>query len=52
MARKRMFFDCSKAREGLGYAPRPIDGALARAIEFFQSIGAVRPALPRQTLNA
>jgi dihydroflavonol-4-reductase len=44
MARKRMFFDSSKARATLGYAPRPIDDALARAIEFFHSIGAVQRA--------
>ena len=44
MARKRMFFDSSKARAALGYAPRPIDDALARAIEFFHSIGAVQAA--------
>ncbi len=43
MARKKMFFDSAKARAALGYSPRPIDGALARAIEFFRSIGAVRP---------
>lgn len=42
MARKRMFFDSSKARAALGYAPRPIDDALARAIEFFRSTGAVQ----------
>ncbi len=42
MARKRMFFDSSKARMALGYAPRPLEPALARAIEFFGEIGAVR----------
>jgi len=42
MARKRMFFDSSKARAALGYAPRPIDDALARAVEFFRATGAVR----------
>lgn len=44
MARKKMFFDSSKARAALGYAPRPIDDALARAVEFFRSAGAVQPA--------
>jgi dihydroflavonol-4-reductase len=44
MARKRMFFDSSKAREALGYTPRPIDDALGRAIAFFRSTGAVRTA--------
>ena len=37
MARKHMFFDSSKARAELGYEPRPIDGALVRAIEFFRA---------------
>jgi dihydroflavonol-4-reductase len=45
MARKRMFFDSSKARDVLGYAPRPIDAALARAIKFFRETGAARPAV-------
>jgi dihydroflavonol-4-reductase len=48
MARKMMFFDSSKAREALGYAPRPIDHALGRAIEFFRSIGAVQEAPHRR----
>ncbi|MGH7906428.1 MAG: hopanoid-associated sugar epimerase [Candidatus Binataceae bacterium] len=42
MARKRMFFDCAKAQAALGYAPKPIDDALARAIAFFRATGAVR----------
>ena len=37
MARKRMFFDSSKARAELGYSPGPIDAAIAAAIEFFRS---------------
>ncbi|HEY6418867.1 MAG TPA: hopanoid-associated sugar epimerase [Candidatus Binataceae bacterium] len=37
MARKKMFFDSSKARAELGYDPGPIDAALARAVEFFRS---------------
>jgi dihydroflavonol-4-reductase len=44
MARKRMFFDSSKAREALGYSPRPIDAALECAIKFFRETGAARPA--------
>jgi dihydroflavonol-4-reductase len=44
MARKRMFFDSAKARGELGYEPGPVDGALARAIEFFRKTGAVRNA--------
>ena len=44
MARKRMFFDSSKARRELGYGPGPVDVALERAIEFFRKTGAVRNA--------
>lgn len=43
MARKRMFFDSGKARAQLGYAPRPVDDALLRAVEFFRE----RKAAPR-----
>jgi dihydroflavonol-4-reductase len=44
MARKKMFFDSSKARRELGYSPGPIDEAIRRAIEFFRTTGAVRAA--------
>lgn len=44
MARKKMFFDSSKARRELGYSPGPIDEAIRRAIEFFRTSGAVRAA--------
>jgi len=44
MARKRMFFDSSKARRELGYGPGPVDAALERAIEFFRKTGAVKNA--------
>jgi dihydroflavonol-4-reductase len=44
MARKKMFFDSARARTELGYTPRPIDGALDRAIAFFRSSGAVKAA--------
>jgi dihydroflavonol-4-reductase len=37
MARKRMFFDSSKARAELGYSPAPVDAAIAAAVEFFKS---------------
>ncbi len=40
MARKRMFFDSSKARRELGYAPGPVDGALERAIAYYRESGA------------
>jgi len=46
MARKRMFFDSSRARTELGYATQPIEGALVRAIEFFCAIGMVRGTAP------
>ena len=44
MARKRMFFDCAKARRELGYVTGPIDAAIARAIEFFRKTGVNRDA--------
>jgi dihydroflavonol-4-reductase len=44
MARKKMFFESSKARIELGYAPQPIGDGLDRAIEFFRRIGAARAA--------
>ncbi len=40
MARKRMFFDSGKANRELGYAPRPVDDALARAIAYYRESGA------------
>jgi dihydroflavonol-4-reductase len=39
MARKKMFFDSAKAETDLGYKPHPIDGGLARAIDFFRREG-------------
>ncbi len=44
MARKRMFFDSSKARTELGYSPGPIDASIAAAIEFFRSKGTAKSA--------
>ncbi|HVA81085.1 MAG TPA: hopanoid-associated sugar epimerase [Candidatus Binataceae bacterium] len=44
MARKRMFFDSSKALLELGYTPGPVNAALVRAIEFFRKSSAVRTA--------
>jgi len=44
MARKRMFFDSSKARAELGYSPGPIDAAIGAAIEFFKSRGPAKSA--------
>ncbi len=37
MARKKMFFDSSKAKAELGFAPGPVDPALQRAIDFFRA---------------
>ena len=39
MAKKRMFFSSAKAREKLGYAPRPARQALADAIAWFSAEG-------------
>jgi len=39
MSRKKMFVSHEKAGRELGYAPGPVDGALARAIEWFRSNG-------------
>jgi dihydroflavonol-4-reductase len=36
MARKKMFFDSTKARTELGYETGPLDEALTRAIKFFR----------------
>jgi dihydroflavonol-4-reductase len=42
MARKRMFFDSTRARTLLGYAPGPIEPALERAVAFFRQLGLIR----------
>jgi dihydroflavonol-4-reductase len=44
MARKKMFFDSSKAKAELGYAPGPVDPALQRAIDFFRALASNRAA--------
>jgi dihydroflavonol-4-reductase len=44
MARKKMFFDSTKARTELGYETRPLDEALTRAIDFFRVSGLTRIA--------
>ncbi len=44
MARKKMFFDSSRARRELDYSPVGVDDALKRAIEFFTKKGAIRAA--------
>jgi dihydroflavonol-4-reductase len=42
MARKKMFFDHSKAERELGYKPGPIDTALSDAINYYRVTGAAR----------
>ena len=37
MARKKMFFSSSKAREQLGYAPRPAAHAIEDAVAWFRA---------------
>lgn len=39
MARKKMFVSHAKAARELGFQPGPADGALARAVEWFQANG-------------
>ena len=42
MSRYRMFFDSSKAVRELGFTPKPVDDALARAIAYFREKGYAR----------
>jgi len=39
LAKKRMFFSVNKARELLGFNPRPIEDALREAVDWFQKNG-------------
>ena len=41
MARKKMFVSLDKAKRELGFNPRPIDGALKRAVDWFRANGYV-----------
>ncbi|MCC6341715.1 MAG: NAD-dependent epimerase/dehydratase family protein [Bryobacterales bacterium] len=41
MARKKMFVTWEKARNELGFAPGPVDGALGQAIQWFRANGYV-----------
>jgi dihydroflavonol-4-reductase len=41
MARKKMFVSLDKARRELGFNPRPVDGALKRAVDWFRANGYV-----------
>jgi dihydroflavonol-4-reductase len=42
MARKKMYFSAAKAERELGYRARPVDEALADAIQWFRLAGMVR----------
>ena len=42
MARKKMYFSSAKAAQELGYRARPVDQALADAIEWFKAAGMLR----------
>jgi len=44
MARKKMWFDSSKAQRELGYEPGSVDDALRQAIKFFRERGVARAA--------
>ncbi len=39
MSRKKMFVTSTKAERDLGWNPRPVDGALTRAVEWFRAHG-------------
>ncbi len=39
MSRKKMFVTSTKAERDLGWNPRPVDGALTRAVEWFRANG-------------
>ena len=41
MARKKMFVSLDKSRRELGFNPRPVDGALRRAVDWFRANGYV-----------
>jgi dihydroflavonol-4-reductase len=43
MARHKMFVDASKAPRELGFAPGPVEGALERAVRWYEENGYVRP---------
>lgn len=43
MAKKKMWVSIAKAQHELGYAPGPVDAALARAVDWFQQNGYVAP---------
>jgi dihydroflavonol-4-reductase len=42
MSRKKMYFSSAKARDALGYAPRPAREAIADAVKWFEANGYLR----------
>ncbi|MCZ6794700.1 MAG: NAD-dependent epimerase/dehydratase family protein [Planctomycetota bacterium] len=52
MARRFMYFDCSRAREKLGYRPRSVEEALRRAVRWFEDNGYVPLARKTPTRGA
>ena len=52
MGRKKMFASPAKAERELGYNVLPVEDALRRAIEWFQTHGYVEPAAEAATVNA
>ena len=43
IAQHKMFVDCSRARQELGFAPGPVVAALQRAVRWYQANGYVKP---------
>ena len=39
MSREAMYYDASKARDRLGFDPRPLDGAIAAAFAWYGEHG-------------
>lgn len=52
MGRKKMFASSAKAEHELGYKALPVEGALRRAVDWFQAHGYVAPAAEAATVNA
>ncbi len=52
MSKYKMFVDCSKARRELGYAPKPVEEALSRAVAWFRDAGYVKGRSGRELRRA
>jgi dihydroflavonol-4-reductase len=52
MGRKKMFASSAKAERELGYKVTPVEDALRRAIEWFQTHGYAEPVAQAATVNA